>query len=125
MSAGIYIHIPFCLRKCFYCDFFSGPPANDTAAASYIKALLREISFYGNRYGKDFKADTVFFGGGTPSLIPPELVARVIKTLRNNFDISDDAEITLECNPATADGGQACRIQTGGSKQAQCWGAVF
>ncbi len=104
MSAGIYIHIPFCLRKCFYCDFFSGPPANDTAAASYIKALLREISFYGNRYGKDFKADTVFFGGGTPSLIPPELVTRVIKTLRNNFDISADAEITLECNPATADG---------------------
>ena len=67
-TAGIYIHIPFCLKKCFYCDFFSIASDVDYIRKGYTRALLKEIGFYGAKYGKDFVADTIFFGGGTPSL---------------------------------------------------------
>lgn len=103
MAAGIYIHIPFCVKKCNYCDFFSQPVDDENIIKSYTRALLKEIAFYGEKYGKKFEADSVFFGGGTPSLIKPSFIARIIEDLRQNFDIKDDAEISMECNPATAD----------------------
>ena len=103
MAAGIYIHIPFCIRKCYYCDFFSKPIDDREVRKEYTKALLQEISFYGKKYGKDLKADSIFFGGGTPSLMEDELIDKIIKALKGAFDIADDCEITMECNPATAD----------------------
>lgn len=101
MAAGIYIHIPFCIRKCFYCDFFSLPGDNYKLRREYTRALIYEIAFYGKRYGKNLKADTVFFGGGTPSLMEPGLISKITEALKKNFDIASDAEITMECNPAT------------------------
>lgn len=102
MAAGIYVHIPFCLQKCFYCDFFSKPEDSDTLREEYTKALLAEIAFYGVKYEKKLKADAIFFGGGTPSLMEPRLISAIIEGIKKNFDISADAEISLECNPATA-----------------------
>ncbi|MBR5129568.1 MAG: radical SAM family heme chaperone HemW [Firmicutes bacterium] len=102
MAAGIYIHIPFCLKKCYYCDFFSKAIDDPEIRKVYTKALLKEITFYGKRYGKSFKADSIFFGGGTPSLMEPELIEKIILALKANFDIAEDTEISMECNPATA-----------------------
>lgn len=103
MAAGIYIHIPFCIKKCNYCDFFSKPVADENIIKVYTKALLREIAFYGEKYGKQLDADSIFFGGGTPSLMKPSFIARIIESLEKNFRINGGAEITMECNPATAD----------------------
>ena len=61
MAAGIYIHIPFCVKKCNYCDFFSQPVDDENIIKSYTRALLKEIAFYGEKYGKKFEADSVFF----------------------------------------------------------------
>jgi len=99
--AGIYVHIPFCLRKCFYCDFYSIASNDPYMRKGYTRALLKEIGFYGAKYGKEFKADSIFFGGGTPSLMEPELMEKILRALKRNFFIAQDSEITLECNPAT------------------------
>ena len=101
MAAGIYIHIPFCIRKCFYCDFYSKPIDDRDMRKEYTRALLQEISFYGKKYGKNFKADSIFFGGGTPSLMEDDLIHKIIDALKKSFDIAEDCEITMECNPAT------------------------
>lgn len=101
MAAGIYIHIPFCIRKCHYCDFFSIACDDPEMRKSYAMALLQEISYYGKCYGKDFVADSIFFGGGTPSLMEPELINNIISALKRNFTITEDVEVTMECNPAT------------------------
>ena len=92
MAAGIYIHIPFCIRKCHYCDFFSIACDDPEMRKSYAMALLQEISYYGKCYGKDFVADSVFFGGGTPSLMEPELINNIISALKRNFTITEDVE---------------------------------
>ena len=101
MAVGIYIHIPFCMRKCHYCDFFSKAIDDSDVRNEYTRALLQEISYYGKRYGKTLEADTIFFGGGTPSLMEPELIDSIIATIKDNFTLYEDAEISMECNPAT------------------------
>ncbi|MDR1001843.1 MAG: radical SAM family heme chaperone HemW [Oscillospiraceae bacterium] len=93
---GIYIHTPFCASKCPYCDFYSGTPSAG-AVAAYTSALLREISRY---KGRGIAADTVYFGGGTPPLLGAENIVRIIGGISDAFNISDDAEITLEANPS-------------------------
>ncbi len=100
-KAGLYVHIPFCLRKCLYCDFFSKSGSDENLQKEYVQALIREMEFYGSRQENRIKADTVFLGGGTPSIMKPALTAAVIEALRKNFDIDTEAEITIECNPAT------------------------
>lgn len=101
MAAGIYIHIPFCIRKCHYCDFFSRAVDSPEVRKMYTLALLQEIAYYGGKYGKDYRADTIFFGGGTPSLMEAELIDNIIRALKKHFTIDEDAEISMECNPAT------------------------
>ena len=99
---GLYVHIPFCKRKCNYCDFASFVPANDFRR-KYIDALVAEIKEYGK---SDRRAvDTVFFGGGTPSLLLPEELSRIMEALRSAFWISPDSEITAEINPGTLNEG--------------------
>ncbi len=95
-SSGIYIHIPFCIRKCPYCDFYS--LADTTLQEAYSAALMRQI-----RSAPSVAADTVYFGGGTPSLLPAEMLAEILGTCRQVFDLAPDSEITFEMNPATAD----------------------
>ena len=100
----IYIHIPFCIRKCYYCDFLSGPSDKDTID-KYVKALINEIEYYGEKYGKRGKnnpVSSVFFGGGTPSLLDELNIEAVMNKLKDTFYIEENAEITIECNPGTA-----------------------
>lgn len=97
--AGIYLHIPFCVRKCAYCDFVSF--AEGGVPEAYVDALLSEIDLVsrGGEYPAVF--DTVFFGGGTPSLLTGEQMNRIMLALNERFPIRQDAECSMECNPGT------------------------
>ena len=96
----LYVHIPFCIKKCAYCDFLSGP-ADDGKKLAYVDALVEEIRRCG-----DFSAYTVtsiFFGGGTPSVLPGEWMERIMEEIREHFCMDPKAEITTEANPGTVD----------------------
>lgn len=95
----LYIHIPFCMKKCNYCDFLSFTADEDTQRR-YIEALNREIAFYG-KHCKDYVLSTVYIGGGTPSWLGEEEIAAVMETVYAAFSVKEDAEISLECNPGT------------------------
>ncbi len=104
---GIYIHIPFCLSKCRYCDFYSTSSHDVSMLDEYVSALCRDIRGYEFPDGSDkleyLPADTVYFGGGTPTLLNPDAFNSVLSALREKFGICEDAEISCECNPKTAD----------------------
>lgn len=95
-SLGLYLHVPFCASKCKYCDFYSlaAPGRMD----AYLDAMCRAIRNWGERCGA-YCVDTVYFGGGTPSLLGGERLARLLDETHRAFDIDADAEITVECNP--------------------------
>ncbi|MBR3759562.1 MAG: radical SAM family heme chaperone HemW [Ruminococcus sp.] len=93
---GIYIHVPFCGKKCGYCDFYSQKYSRDGADA-YVQAVLRNIDHYGAS-GAD--VDTIYFGGGTPSLLSPEQLMLIIERIRSRFRVNENCEITLEANPS-------------------------
>ena len=95
--AGIYIHVPFCIRKCRYSDFYSTTELNRRAL--FLKALAREIELAPD----PGSADSLYFGGGTPSLLDPEQIAAVISAARAAFAFTPDTEVTLEVNPGTVD----------------------
>lgn len=95
-NLGIYIHIPYCAKKCPYCDFFS-ERYNKNSIMQYTDAVLRNLEYYSRRR----IADTIYFGGGTPSLMPAECIERIINSVRRNFILSENSEITLEVNPNT------------------------
>lgn len=95
----IYIHIPFCVRKCLYCDFLSAP-ADDATKAQYMEALCREIEGKCSVYG-DYKVTSIFFGGGTPTAVEAEALCRVLLLIKEKFEVSTEAEITIEMNPGT------------------------
>lgn len=97
--AGIYIHIPFCRQKCSYCDFVSFPDKIGYAEA-YMACVYKELKMRGEELkGRVF--DTVYFGGGTPSYIPPKLILGAMNRIRECFTLSENPEITLELNPGT------------------------
>ena len=93
------MHIPFCVRKCAYCDFLSAP-ADTQERTLYIDALTEEIRARKNDFTA-YRVSTIFLGGGTPSILEGDDSARIFRALQENFDISDDAEITMEVNPGT------------------------
>ena len=95
---SIYVHIPFCRAKCSYCDFLSFGGLEYPFQRQYIKALQKEIEAY-RMVSEDYLVQTVFFGGGTPSYIEADLICDVMDTIRNVFEVAEDAEITLEGNP--------------------------
>ena len=99
-SIGIYIHIPFCLQKCRYCDFCSFAVQNEETKREYAKAIRRDIVRVAETCG-EYTVNTVYFGGGTPSLLPIEEIQKIMDTLNESFEISRDVEITMDCNPAT------------------------
>lgn len=101
-TLGIYIHIPFCIQKCFYCDFCSFPKSNGDTMLAYVSELCRRISLAAPS-AAHLTVDTVYFGGGTPTLLPLDCFERLLNTLYKSYKISNDCEITCECNPATAD----------------------
>lgn len=96
---SLYIHIPFCVKKCLYCDFLSAP-APRPVQENYVKALLSEIEKESVKY-RVYSVDTIFFGGGTPSVLPPEWIVQIVNTVRTHFHVSAAAEITIEVNPGT------------------------
>lgn len=97
MSLALYIHIPFCVRKCFYCDFNSGP-SHAAQREEYVELLCREIR---HSPWAGSAARTVFYGGGTPSELTPAQLGRINEALRGSFRITEEAEWTLEANPGT------------------------
>ncbi len=96
-SLGIYIHVPFCAKKCAYCDFYSENYRKNTVS-QYVEAVIRNLKAYSD---KSRLTDTVYFGGGTPSLLSPEQIKIILDTVENNFVLSEKPEITLETNPNT------------------------
>lgn len=98
MSVGIYLHIPFCKSRCSYCDFATDVYRNEQIVERYVDALCAEIP---GTTGETFVADTIYFGGGTPSLLEPRQVEQILKTVHFEFDVAAGAEITMEMNPAT------------------------
>lgn len=100
----LYVHVPFCVQKCGYCAFHSGP-FSPVAAARFTGLVLREIGLWSERLGRK-NIETLYFGGGTPSLLDPAHLHSIVAELDRRFVISNDAEITLEANPesVTADG---------------------
>ncbi|HEV3485603.1 MAG TPA: radical SAM protein, partial [Vicinamibacterales bacterium] len=93
---GLYVHIPFCSSICNYCNFNRGL-FDAEVKERYVRALLEEIG----RSGDGSRADTIFFGGGTPSLLEPDEIRRIIAACRESFRIPAEAEVTLETNPET------------------------
>jgi oxygen-independent coproporphyrinogen-3 oxidase len=98
---NLYMHIPFCKHKCGYCDF-NAYAGMDRLMPDYVDALERELMLARERHPFE-TLETIYLGGGTPSLLPAELTTRLLSFLRANFDVAEDAEITLEANPASTD----------------------
>lgn len=114
----LYVHIPFCVRKCRYCDFLS-MPADEETRNRYVEALCHEIEYYGKVFkhssqreagneketifSESQQIETIYFGGGTPSVMGAESLVCILECIRNSFDVIEDAEVTVEINPATID----------------------
>ncbi len=101
-SLSIYIHIPFCVRKCFYCDFLSFP-VQESVKEQYVRALCTEIREQACHY-KEYNVATVFLGGGTPSLLSGSQVQTILSCVYENYTVDGDVEITMEMNPGTVTG---------------------
>ena len=97
--AGVYIHVPFCRARCSYCDFATGT-YNGALAERYVHALVQEIST-SEEFAGALEVDTIYFGGGTPSLLNTAQLASILDAVHGRFRVSDDAELTLEMNPGT------------------------
>ena len=108
MNLAFYIHIPYCVKRCGYCDFNTYTPSElkiteglAQISNSYIDLLLMEIKAAKVQVGQSANVPSIFFGGGTPSLMQPDDIGRVISTVKSEFTLLPDAEITMECNPDT------------------------
>ena len=108
MNLAFYIHIPYCIKRCGYCDFNTYTPSElqittglNDISNSYIDLLIKEIEFARAEVGENVAVPSIFFGGGTPSLMQASDIGRVISTIKNRFNLSAEAEITMECNPDT------------------------
>ncbi len=97
----LYFHIPFCIKKCLYCDFLSAPASEETQDA-YMEALLLETEGRAKEY-QNYMVDTIFIGGGTPSAVKPEWIEQLLNVIRQHCVMSDTTEITMEINPGTVD----------------------
>lgn len=111
-TLGLYIHIPFCLGKCLYCDFYSGAFPPETQAA-YVAALCKHLRAWAG-LAQDCEVDTVYFGGGTPTVLDGVDFRTILHTVRASYRLRKDAEITTECNPATVGNGKAEELLAAG-----------
>lgn len=99
-SVGIYVHVPFCTRRCEYCSFNTAPVSAREVVSQFLLALVKEIELLGGvAWARGVRVETVFFGGGTPSLLEATEMAAVLDALRRTFVVERDTEITVECNP--------------------------
>ncbi len=116
-AAGLYVHIPFCSSRCSYCDFATGLYQSELAER-YVCGLIDEIR--ASRYNGE-NVDTIYFGGGTPSLLGPAQLERILATLFERFEIATDAEITLEINPGSVTPEKLRAFRKSGSQPGQFW----
>lgn len=110
MINSLYIHIPFCIKKCIYCDFFSLPYDEDLAL-KYISAVVHELELRKETAGE---LKTVYIGGGTPTTVPALSLIRLLRKIKDSFTVSPDAEITIEANPGTIDKEKARALSDAG-----------
>lgn len=98
----IYVHVPFCVKKCNYCDFLSAP-ADDITISSYVNSLVREIRHKADLFEVKEKISSIYVGGGTPSVLNEKQIDAIMRALHEEFEIENNAEITMEVNPKTVD----------------------
>jgi len=103
MKLGLYLHFPFCISKCPYCDFNSYPIKEDSQISSYISALYQEIIAYSQKFTKS-NIKTIYFGGGTPTILSGAQIYNILEFCKDKFNIDKNAEITIEANPGTLNG---------------------
>ncbi len=117
-NLGVYIHIPFCVSKCAYCDFYSLPGAGEKLMDEYVKALIRHMDEASRYMGKGSKGgitvDTVYVGGGTPTAIGAGRLSELLAAVRKRFTLATSAEITLEANPGTVNGKTLKKLRKAG-----------
>ena len=113
MDLGLYLHFPFCLSKCPYCDFNSYPLRDDYQLSSYISALYSEIAIYSKKL-KNITMKTIYLGGGTPTILSGDLIYNILNFCKNSFKIDKNAEITIEANPGTLDKKKIKRLNEAG-----------
>lgn len=99
---GLYLHVPFCMSKCAYCDFYSYVPKNDAVYERYTNALISHMEYYKSA-ASGCAPDSIYIGGGTPTALPPEQLLRIVRAIRRNFSVAKNSEFTVEANPATVD----------------------
>ncbi len=102
MTLGLYIHIPFCRSKCLYCDFCSFPRVDTERIETYVSALCHDLASRSDDAAA-YTVDSVYLGGGTPTLLPARLLVKILETVFSHYRVAKDTEITAECNPATGD----------------------
>ncbi len=100
-DSALYLHIPFCDHKCIYCDFYSIITTDNIS--NFLTAVKKEIDSYSALYSRDRVFTSIYFGGGTPSLMEPDYLNEIISSLKDNYAVSNTAEITMETNPGTVD----------------------
>ena len=108
----LYIHIPFCIRKCFYCDFLSAPADQDTIA-QYMESLKKQLVRQAASF-QDKKIDTVFIGGGTPTVLLIQQITELLETVQMNYALAEDVEVSVEANPGTMTAGKVRALVNGG-----------
>ena len=123
-SLALYVHMPWCVRKCPYCDFNSHQLKSAAPDAAYIDALIRDFDLELARL-QGRRIDTVFFGGGTPSLFQPEDFNRLLGALRQRIAFADDAEVTLEANPGTIERGRFAGYRDAGINRVSLGAQTF
>ncbi|HBL84160.1 MAG: hypothetical protein A2Y17_12915 [Clostridiales bacterium GWF2_38_85] len=99
-NLSLYIHIPFCKNRCHYCDFYSNTDCSNELQSKYTKALITSMNVPIDKM--EYSIDTVYFGGGTPTMLDAENLVKIIKKIQSSFNLSDDCEITVETNPNSA-----------------------
>ena len=117
-AVGIYIHIPFCVRRCNYCNFVT-TAHDESLEAIYVRALMEEMKLWAEKRefcatGAGFSVDAMYFGGGTPSVLKPEWIGQIIETCKSLFHFGDDVEISLEVNPGTASPSRLKELRSAG-----------
>ncbi len=111
-KAGVYIHIPFCKSKCPYCAFFSKPGTSREQMLEYTDALCRDIKE--TTGSRSIEVDTVYFGGGTPTVMPDNALIRILNAVKDRFNVAENSEITVEANPGTVDSDRLIALRKSG-----------
>lgn len=118
-SLGLYVHVPFCVHKCGYCDFNSWAETTRGPQDRWLEALTRQVEYWATRLGRGpaYAIDTVFFGGGTPSLLEEEVLVKAGRRIRDAFPLAADLEWTFECNPETLNESKISALRESGANR--------